>query len=129
MPESLSKRIGRTSHGIYLLTLGGIRPLSPGTTPFPLGSEEEAGFILARDTMYKDLLRNTLRTDTTSAIYHVGKNSFSVHTNQGIIHVPPGIVRNVGFGTFPHSTGLTIYNPQGFPINQLTFVGNPKIQG
>lgn len=129
MAESLRKRIGRTIHSIHLLTTGGVRPLSPGDTPFPIGSDEEAGFILARDTLYKDLLRNILRTDTTSTIYHIGKNSFSVHTTHGIIHVPSGIMKNIGLGTFPHSTGLTIYNPQGFPINQLTFVGNPKIQG
>ena len=44
-------------------------------------------------------------------------------------YVEGGIMSNVGFGTLPHSTGLTIYNNQGFPIQQFTNVGNPKIQG
>ena len=129
MAESLRKRIGRTSHSIYLLTLGGIRPLGPGETPFAVGSDEEAGFILARDTFYKELLRNTLRTDTTTTSYFVGNHRFSVHTFQGVIYVEPGIMTHVGLGTFPHSTALTTYNKSGFPIQQLTNVGNPKIQG
>ncbi len=129
MAESLKKRQGRTAHAIHLLTTGGICLLRPGQTPFEIGSEEEAGFISARETAYKDLLRTTLRKDSTSAIYFVGNHRFSVHTFQGVIYVEPGIMTHVGLGTFPHSTALTTYNKSGFPIQQLTNVGNPKIQG
>ena len=129
MAESLAKRIGRTSQALALLVSGSVRPLHPGETPYVVGSEEEAGFILSRNTLYKDLLRLVLRIDATTAIFRVGKNRFSVHTLQGVIYVEGGIMSNVGFGTLPHSTGLTIYNNQGFPIQQFTNVGNPKIQG
>ncbi len=129
MAESLRKRIGRTSHSIYLLTLGGVRPLNPGETPFAVGSEEEAGFILARDTFYKDLLRNTLRTDTTTTSYFVGNRRFSVHTFQGVIYVEPGLVTHIGLGTFPHSSTLTIYDRKGLAISSFPFAGNPLIPG
>lgn len=129
MAESLEKRQGRTAHAIHLLTTGGICLLRPGQTPFEMGSEEEAGFIAARETTYKDLLRTTLRKDSTSAIYFVGNHRFSIHTFTGVIYVDPGIVTHIGLGTFPHSTCLIIYDPMGRPINTVNYAGNAKIPG
>lgn len=129
MVESLNKRFGRTAHAIHMLTHGGIRLLKPGETPFPVGTEEEAGFIAQRETLFKDLIRTALRTDTTSTTYHTGILGFSVHTTNGVIYVDPGIMKKIGLATFPYSTGLQYYDRQGRVVQHFTFVGNPKIQG
>ena len=129
MAETLQKRQGRTAQALHLLTVGGIRPLVPGETPFPRGSEEEAGFIAARDTLYKDLLRTILRTDSTSPTYPVGKRKFSIHTPLGIIYVNPGVMSQVGLSTFPHSTTIVIYDQKGNPTASHPFAGNPNIPG
>lgn len=129
MMETLNKRFGRTAHAIHMLTHGGIRLLKSGETPFPIGTDEEAGFISQRETLFKNLIRTALRTDTTSTSYHTGILAFSVHTSNGVIYVDAGIMKKIGLATFPYSTGLNIYDRQGRIVQQYTFVGNPKIQG
>lgn len=127
MAETIGKRFGRTNHDIWLLTMMRIEPIQQGQTPFPIGSDEEAGFIAQRLTTYKNLIRTVFRTDTTSTTFNIGKRGFSVQSSHGFINVPPGIVTNIGLSTFPYNTTLTIYNPNGSIFRQYQLVGNPDI--
>ena len=128
MAESLRKRIGRTSHSIYLLTLGGVRPLNPGETPFAVGSEEEAGYIAQRLTFYKDTIRRIFRTDSTTTTYTIGKRHFTVQMPSGCFNVMGGVVTNIGLAAFPYNTVLTVFNLNGTIYRQYPYAGNPEIQ-
>lgn len=128
MAETLQKRIGRTSHDIHLLAQMGLMPLSPGQTMFPVGSEEESGFMAQRLTFYKDVIRRIFRTDKTSTTYAVGKRPFAIQMPQSQFHVMGGIVTNIGLAAFPYNTVLTIYNLNGTIYRQYPYAGNPEIQ-
>jgi hypothetical protein len=127
MAESLEKRWGRTKAAIDLLASGALNPLVRGQTPYTPGSEEEAGYIAQRLTIYKDTLRIILRTDSSVQVYHVGKRAFSVHTDHGNIYVPVGVVSQVGLSLFPYKTTLIIYGVHGQILKQYDWAGNRLI--
>lgn len=127
MAETLQKRIGRTSHDIHLLAQMGLMPLSPGQTMFPVGSDEESGFMAQRLTFYKDVIRRIFRTDKTSTTYAVGKRPFAIQMPQSQFHVMGGIVANIGLSTFPYRTTLIIFDNHGMVWRQIECAGNPEI--